>query len=276
MQPRLFAVILFFVPLLNGQQKPQPKTFEDCDKTAKTQVDLTECGSIDYKSANDELNRTYQQLLRKAGGDPAALQKIKAAQSAWLAFRDAQIAALYPAEDKQEYGTVFPMCVNLDLSDLTRQRTKMLDEMTNPVEGDVCGDRLSYPDAKGTPQTPHLAGDRQCRIVDVIATKAGNQYFVDNVKVPDDAAVIDYLRRAEASSPRSCLRLFVPTSVKIRDVEDMNVIATGKMQYAEFHAYIYDEHRDWVSEISWHTTDTSAARSANGHEVPWPDRPEQK
>lgn len=69
-----------------------------------------------------------------------------------------------------------------------------------------------------------------CRIVDVIATKAGDQYFVDGVKVPADGYVIDYLRRAESASPRSCLRLFVPTSVKIQDVEDMFVIATGTIQ----------------------------------------------
>jgi hypothetical protein len=111
-----------------------------------------------------------------------------------------------------------------------------------------------------------------CRIVDVIATKAGDQYFVDGVRVPDNGYVIDYLRRAEVASPRSCLRLFVPTSVKIQDVEDMFVIATGKIQYQEFHAYLYDERRDSVSEISlWKTVNTASLRSSNGHLVPWPD-----
>lgn len=154
----------------------------------------------------------------------------------------------------------------------------MLEEMANPVEGDVCGGGLSYPETKGTPQTPHLAGDRQCRIVDVIATKTGDEYFVDGVKVPEDVGVTGYLRRAEASSPRSCLRLFVPTSVKIQDVEDIWVIATGKMQYQEFHAYLYDERRDTVNEISWwKTTETSTVRVGNGHVIPWPDRePEPK
>jgi len=62
------------------------------------------------QSADDELNKTYQQLLKKATGDPVALQKIRAAQKAWVAFRDAQIAALYPSEDKQQYGSAF-QCV---------------------------------------------------------------------------------------------------------------------------------------------------------------------
>ncbi|MFZ0479123.1 MAG: lysozyme inhibitor LprI family protein [Terriglobales bacterium] len=138
MLARLFAFMLLLCPLLDGQQKPQPKAFKDCDKTARTQADLNECASSDAKSADDELNKTYQQLLKKATGDPVALQKIRAAQKAWVAFRDAQIAALYPSEDKQQYGSAFSMCADLDLANLTRQRTKMLKEMLNPVEGDVC------------------------------------------------------------------------------------------------------------------------------------------
>jgi uncharacterized protein YecT (DUF1311 family) len=141
------AVAFLFVSLLSGQQQRKQR-FADCDKTALTQADLTECGNNDYKSADDELNRTYQQLLKKTAGDPVAAQKIRAAQRAWVAFRDAQIAALYPAEDKQkEYGTVFPMCANLALADLTRERTKMLTHMLNPAEGDVCGGGLWYPES---------------------------------------------------------------------------------------------------------------------------------
>ena len=151
MQARRLAFILLLAPVLDGQQKPQQKTFVDCDKGAQTEGDLTECGSNDYKTADDELNKTYQQLLKKAAGNPVALRKIRAAQKAWVAFRDAQIAALYPAEDKQkEYGTVFPMCANLALADLTRQRTKMLKGMLNPVEGDVCGGGLWYPEINET------------------------------------------------------------------------------------------------------------------------------
>lgn len=147
MQGRLLAFTLLLVSLLNGQQKLKEKSFVDCDKTAQTQADLNECGNNDYQSADDELNRTYQQLLKKAASDPIAVRKIQAAQRTWIAFRDAQLAALFPAEDKQrDYGTVFPMCASLALADLTRERTKMLKQMLNPVEGDVCGGGLLYPE----------------------------------------------------------------------------------------------------------------------------------
>ncbi len=148
MRVTLLIVILFLGPLLTAE-KPQQKTFEDCQKTARTQADLTECAGNDNKSADDELNRTYQELLKKAAGDPVAVPKIRAEQRAWVAFRDAHIAALYPAEDKQQdYGTVYLMCVSLVLRDLTRERTKMLKEMLNPVEGDVCAGGLWYPEPK--------------------------------------------------------------------------------------------------------------------------------
>lgn len=134
-----WAIPLLFVSFITAQRGSGRKTFAGCDKTAKTQADLNECASKDDADADNELNRTYNQLLRKASSDPAAVKKIEGAQRAWVAFRDAQIAALYPAEDKQkEYGTVFPMCVNLARADLTRERTKMLKQMLNPFEGDVC------------------------------------------------------------------------------------------------------------------------------------------
>jgi len=139
-------VLCLGLPLFGQQQSPDKK-FADCDKIAQTQADLTKCGGEDYKNADVELNRTYQQLLKKAAGDPIAVEKIKASQKAWVAYRDAQIAALYPAEDKQrEYGTVFPMCADLALADLTRERTKTLKHMLKPMEGDVCDGGLWYPE----------------------------------------------------------------------------------------------------------------------------------
>ena len=138
-----------FLLCLSCQEKSLTRRlFSDCDKKANTQADLTECAGNDLKSADDDLNAIYQQLLKKAAGNPVAVGKIKNAQTAWLAFRNAQIEAFYPAEDKQkEYGTVYPMCADLLLADLTRQRTKMLKEMLkemlNSVEGDVCGSGAS-------------------------------------------------------------------------------------------------------------------------------------
>ncbi|HZC23062.1 MAG TPA: lysozyme inhibitor LprI family protein [Candidatus Binatia bacterium] len=141
MNARLLVIPFVFICLVSAQQKPKPDVFVECDKTAKTQADLNECASRDDASADEELKRTYQELLKRVASDPIATKKIEASQKAWITFREAQIAAVYPSEDKREYGSVFPMCVNLLRAELIQQRTKMLKEMMKkPVEGDVCAD----------------------------------------------------------------------------------------------------------------------------------------
>jgi len=69
---------------------------------------MTVCASAEAKRVDDELNRVYKLLLSKVRGNPVATAKIRAAQRAWVAYRDTYIEAMYPAKDKQaEYGSMF-------------------------------------------------------------------------------------------------------------------------------------------------------------------------
>ncbi|HYL15646.1 MAG TPA: lysozyme inhibitor LprI family protein [Terriglobales bacterium] len=133
---RLFIAVLFSVIATSvwAQSKESP-----CWKAARTQSEMNHCADLDAREAEVDLNHVYNQLLAKLKADKNATEKLRIAQRAWLAFRDAHMQELYPAEDKQaEYGTVFPMCADLALADLTRQRMKMLKQMLNHVEGEVC------------------------------------------------------------------------------------------------------------------------------------------
>src|SRR5579862_6690981 len=73
------------------------------------------------------------------------------------------------------------------------------------------------------PQTPHQDSNGECRIVDMVVKTSGEVDYVDGKRVPGNFVNIDYLREQEKSSPRSCLRLFVTSSVKIQDIEDFRV-----------------------------------------------------
>jgi len=77
-----------------------------------------------------ELNDIYSTLLSRTAGQPGATAKIKTAERAWIAYRDAYIGAMYPAKDKRaEYGSVYPMEVDLLRAKLTRQQVAALKEL---------------------------------------------------------------------------------------------------------------------------------------------------
>lgn len=106
---------------------------------AQTQLEMNQAACSEYQVADKRLNTIYQQVLARHKGDAAVTAKIKKSQSAWLAFRDAQLEALYPAADKlYEYGSVYPMCSCSENAALINQRIEQLSGWLNPEEGDVC------------------------------------------------------------------------------------------------------------------------------------------
>ncbi len=105
----------------------------DCAKALST-VEMNYCAEQDYKRADATLNAAYQKLLRKvqeSGGeapyDAASWEKaLKAAQRAWVAFRDADCKGLVPMEWSGGSGTT--VAVLSCMTELTRERTKTLTE----------------------------------------------------------------------------------------------------------------------------------------------------
>jgi uncharacterized protein YecT (DUF1311 family) len=102
---------------------------------------MNRCADQDAKAADAELNRVYQELLSKSKGDASATKKLRDAQRAWIAFRDAQLEALYPAEDKQrEYGSIYPMCYAIVTTAMTKDRTIQLRRMLQDKDPCDIGD----------------------------------------------------------------------------------------------------------------------------------------
>lgn len=113
--------------LLFAQDSPQ---YRACSGKATTQVELNACASEEAKRVDTELNRVYRELLSKNRDDAAAVEKIKKAQRTWAAYRDAYVEAMFPAQDKQaEYGSMYPMEVDLLLASLTRQQVDALKDL---------------------------------------------------------------------------------------------------------------------------------------------------
>jgi uncharacterized protein YecT (DUF1311 family) len=73
---------------------------------------------------------TYRALLAKVVSQPEAVAKIKAAERAWVACRDAYIEATYPAKEKAtEYGSMYPLDVALLRAKLTQRQVTALEDI---------------------------------------------------------------------------------------------------------------------------------------------------
>lgn len=106
---------------------------------AQTQGEMNQEACDDYKKADAELNKVYQQVLTEYRADTLFVSKMKNAQRAWVAYRDAHLESVFPAADPREYGSVYPMCRCTALTEITKKRTAELRRWVVGVkEGDVC------------------------------------------------------------------------------------------------------------------------------------------
>jgi uncharacterized protein YecT (DUF1311 family) len=104
--------------------------YSACSEKANTQSEMTACASDEAARVDANLNTTYRALLARVASQPEALAKIKAAQKAWVAYRDAYIEATYPAKDKAaEYGSVYPLEVTLLRAKVTQRQLAALEDM---------------------------------------------------------------------------------------------------------------------------------------------------
>ncbi len=85
---RIRVCLAVVMLLLTGNRGlAQQSGIADCYDTAVTQLDLDECAGSDFAAADKELNATYRDLLSRLP-DSADQKALKAAQLAWITFRD--------------------------------------------------------------------------------------------------------------------------------------------------------------------------------------------
>lgn len=112
----------------SARQK-KPAASNPCDE-ARTQLEMNECADREYRKADAELNRVYQQLMRASGGSDA---RLKTAQLAWIKFRDAECD--YKAAFN-EGGSMQPMTYSFCLADVTKARTRQLRDSLKELQAE--------------------------------------------------------------------------------------------------------------------------------------------
>ena len=97
---------------------------EDPCPGSHTQFELNQCAARARDKADAELNKVYRELMKDAGTTERA--KLRAAQLAWLKFRDAHCD--YESVGNKG-GTIYPMVVSFCLAGVTNARVKQLQEI---------------------------------------------------------------------------------------------------------------------------------------------------
>jgi uncharacterized protein YecT (DUF1311 family) len=98
---------------------------------AQTQAEMTEQAVGDLKKADVKLNAAYAEA--RAALDEEGQKKLKVAQRAWIAFRDAQ--ADLEADTAARGGTMAPLIDAMTRKQLTEDRTSELDELIQTKSG---------------------------------------------------------------------------------------------------------------------------------------------
>jgi len=87
-----------------------------------------------HEMADKELNRVYAKLVAEAS--PEGRQRLRAAQRAWIAFRDLDCAARAGSRGGSFYSASLSLC----LEAVTDERTRTLQAELDCAEGDMgCG-----------------------------------------------------------------------------------------------------------------------------------------
>ncbi len=123
----LLGLVMFSSPMMaqTHRQKADP-----CKDTSNmTQGGMNDCAVKELHKAELKVERLLNQL---------GIRRDSPEQKAWEAYRDAQLAALYPQEDISSYGSVYPMCLAILKKTLTEGRIRDLRALITSGEGDVC------------------------------------------------------------------------------------------------------------------------------------------
>jgi uncharacterized protein YecT (DUF1311 family) len=105
------------------------KSAYPCGDDAKslTQLGMNECAALHAQEAETEMLETLRQIRLRYAKDALFLAALEQAQTEWLRFRNAEMAALFPEPEKQvAYGSMYNMCAATQRRRLIQLRTAQL------------------------------------------------------------------------------------------------------------------------------------------------------
>lgn len=104
----------------------------ECSRNAETTVEMQSCADEALSQIESQLNDIYDALIQRL--DTEGADRLRRAQRAWIAFRDAECRFQGLAA---EGGSMNPVIVTECLASLTERRFADLEAYMNCEEGDV-------------------------------------------------------------------------------------------------------------------------------------------
>lgn len=101
------------------------------------QMEMNQCAYDNFRKADNELNRVYQELRAKQKDEKIYLKNLKTSQRAWIKFRDAELETLFSCAEKNKaicFGSMYGLLLNAEKTELTQQRVEQLKGYLNDLE----------------------------------------------------------------------------------------------------------------------------------------------
>ena len=150
--------VLGIVGLIHAQG--EKTSIENCGDLS-TQTDMNACAAAEAHKADVALNEAYRELLSKVNENKTASERVVAAERAWIAFRDAELAEEWPVAEGENpnllYGSVHPFCYYNELAGMTWERVRTLKNLMTFHEGDLCSSGLAQRAQVEAPSTCNSA-----------------------------------------------------------------------------------------------------------------------
>ena len=90
----------------------------------QTQNEMNEDANNHYLKTEKQINKVYQEIIKKYSSDTLFITKLKVAQRLWIKFRDAELDMKFP--NRSYSGSLFTMCYMDYKTDLTEARINKL------------------------------------------------------------------------------------------------------------------------------------------------------
>ncbi|RJG05547.1 DUF1311 domain-containing protein [Noviherbaspirillum cavernae] len=115
-----FAFLFVFLDAFAAEADLLEESLKDCDKN---QLAMNFCARHRFDLADKELNSLFKQRRDRLDAS-GARERLRAAQRAWLAFRDKD--CLYEAGPREESGSIWPLAYFSCMERHTRRRSEDL------------------------------------------------------------------------------------------------------------------------------------------------------